>query len=157
MNIELWSIGKENSKTLHTAIEEYASRLNHYINFKIINIDNSKINKNLPKQQLLEKESELIFNKLQERDILICLDDKGKMFSSIQFSEKLNQLLSLSSSRIIFLTGGSYGISETLKQKSIFIFSLSTLTFPHQLVRLIFVEQLYRAFSILKNEKYHHE
>lgn len=157
MNIELWSIGKENSKTLHTAIEEYASRLNHYINFKIINIDNSKINKNLPKQQLLEKESELIFNKLQERDILICLDDKGKMFSSIQFSEKLNQLLSLSSSRIIFLIGGSYGISETLKQKSIFIFSLSTLTFPHQLVRLIFVEQLYRAFSILKNEKYHHE
>ncbi|HMN33279.1 MAG TPA: 23S rRNA (pseudouridine(1915)-N(3))-methyltransferase RlmH [Chitinophagaceae bacterium] len=157
MNIELWTIGKESNKHLESATNLYINRLNHYTRFQLLTIDNSKINKNLPLPQLLEKEALLVLQKLNDKDTLVCLDDKGKAFSSVQFSEKLNQLLSHSTTKIVFLIGGSYGISETLKKKSNFIFSLSSLTFPHQLVRLIFCEQLYRAFSILKNEKYHHE
>ncbi|MBK7692452.1 MAG: 23S rRNA (pseudouridine(1915)-N(3))-methyltransferase RlmH [Bacteroidetes bacterium] len=99
----------------------------------------------------------MINQKLQERDILIVLDDKGKIFSSKQFAEKLNHTMNLSPLRIIFFDRGSYGIAKSIKDKSHLVFSLSALTFPHQLVRLLFTEQLYRAFTILKNEKYHHE
>lgn len=157
MTIELWSLGKENSKLMDEAIAEYAKRINRYNAFSLVNIDNSKVNKNAPMEQLLEKEAELINQKLQDRDILIALDDKGKIFSSKQFAEKLNHTMNLSPLRIIFLIGGSYGIAKTIKDKSHLVFSLSALTFPHQLVRLLFTEQLYRAFTILKNEKYHHE
>jgi 23S rRNA (pseudouridine1915-N3)-methyltransferase len=157
MNIELWSLGKDNNKLMDDAISEYAKRINRYHSFKLTTIDNSKINKSLPLEQLLEKEAETILSKLTDRDVLICLDDKGKSFNSVQFAEKMNQIMNLSSQRIIFLIGGSYGIANSLKQKSILNLSLSTFTFPHQLVRLIFTEQLYRAFTILKNEKYHHE
>ncbi len=157
MKIELWSIGKENDKHFENAIKLYVDRLKHYTQFDLVTIDNSKINKSLSIAQILEKEADLILQKINDKDLLICLDDKGKHFTSIQFSEKLNQLLSNNTSKIIFLIGGSYGIADVLKKKSLFLFSLSNLTFPHQLVRLIFCEQLYRAFSILKNEKYHHE
>ena len=157
MNLELWSLGKENTKLMNDAIAEYTKRINRYMNFKLVTIDNSKLNKNIPKDQLLDKEAELILQKLTDKDLLVCLDEHGKSFSSIQFSEKLNHMMNLSPSRIIFLIGGSYGIAQKVKDKSHINFSLSSLTFPHQLVRLLFTEQLYRAFSILKNEKYHHE
>jgi 23S rRNA (pseudouridine1915-N3)-methyltransferase len=157
MNIELWSLGKENTKLVDDAIKEYSQRINRYHNFMIHTIDNSKIPKSLPKTQMLEREAELIFNKLQERDLLLVLDENGKYFTSKEFSEKINQFMNLSPQRLIFLIGGSYGIADSLKSKAVLILGLSKFTFPHQLVRLIFTEQLYRAFSILKNEKYHHE
>ena len=157
MTIELWSLGKENNKWMDEAITEYTKRINRYQAFKMVNIDNTKINKNTPMEQLLAREADLITQKLTDRDLLIALDDKGKAFSSVQFAEKLNQTMNLSPQRIIFLIGGSYGIAQSLKEKSHFLLSLSTFTFPHQLVRLLFSEQLYRAFTILKNEKYHHE
>lgn len=157
MTIELWSLGKENNKLMEDAIAEYTRRINRYNDFKLVTIDNSKINKNIPKEQLLEKEAELILQKLNERDILIALDDKGKTFTSTQFAARLNQTMNLSPQRIIFLIGGSYGIAGSIKEKSYLLLSLSAFTFPHQLVRLLFTEQLYRAFTILKNEKYHHE
>ncbi|MBK9481693.1 MAG: 23S rRNA (pseudouridine(1915)-N(3))-methyltransferase RlmH [Bacteroidetes bacterium] len=157
MTIELWSLGKENNKWMDEAITEYTKRINRYQAFKMVNIDNTKINKNTPMEQLLAREADLITQKLTDRDLLIALDDKGKAFTSVQFAEKLNQTMNLSPQRIIFLIGGSYGIAQSLKEKSHFLLSLSTFTFPHQLVRLLFSEQLYRAFTILKNEKYHHE
>lgn len=157
MTIELWSLGRENNKLLTDAIDEYAARINRYNAFKLVTIDNSKINKNIPREQLLEKEAELINQKLNDRDLLIALDDKGKTFTSAAFAAKLNQSMNLSPQRIIFLIGGSYGIADSIKVKAAFLLSLSAFTFPHQLVRLLFTEQLYRAFSILKNEKYHHE
>jgi 23S rRNA (pseudouridine1915-N3)-methyltransferase len=157
MTIELWSLGKENNKWMDEAITEYTKRINRYQAFKMVNIDNTKINKNTPMEQLLAREADLITQKLTDRDLLIALDDKGKAFTSVQFAEKLNQTMNLSPQRIIFLIGGSYGIAQSLKEKSQFLLSLSSFTFPHQLVRLLFSEQLYRAFTILKNEKYHHE
>lgn len=157
MNIQLWTLGKENTKLVDLAIDEYSKRINRYAPFQIITIDNSRISKSIPKIQLLEKEAVLVQEKLQDRDLLIVLDEKGNSFNSIQFATKLNQMMNLSPQRMIFLIGGSYGISDTLKKKANLILQLSDFTFPHQLVRLLFTEQLYRAFSILKNEKYHHE
>ncbi|MBK7692173.1 MAG: 23S rRNA (pseudouridine(1915)-N(3))-methyltransferase RlmH [Bacteroidetes bacterium] len=157
MIIELWSLGKENHQIVDEAIAEYSKRINRYNTFKMVTIDNSKVNKNLPLEQILEKEADLVRQKLQDRDILVALDDKGKAFTSRQFAEKLNQQMNVSPQRIIFLIGGSFGIATSIKQQAALIMSLSALTFPHQLVRLLFAEQLYRAFTILKNEKYHHE
>jgi 23S rRNA (pseudouridine1915-N3)-methyltransferase len=157
MLIELWSLGKENTKLMDDAIAEYTKRINRYMAFKLISIDNSKINKNIPKEQLLDKEADLILSKMTEKDLLVALDDKGKSFSSVQLAEKLNHMMNLSPSRIIFLIGGRFGIANKVKEKAHMVLSLSELTFPHQLVRLLFTEQLYRSFTILKNEKYHHE
>ncbi|MBK7761968.1 MAG: 23S rRNA (pseudouridine(1915)-N(3))-methyltransferase RlmH [Bacteroidetes bacterium] len=157
MNIQLWTLGKENTKLVDAGIEEYTKRINRYLPFQIISIDNGKISKSLPKIQLLEKEASLVVEKLLDRDLLIVLDEKGKSFTSLEFAEKMNHFMNLSPQRIIFLIGGSYGIDETLKKKAVLLLGLSKFTFPHQLVRLLFTEQLYRAFSILKNEKYHHE
>ncbi|MEZ5047098.1 MAG: 23S rRNA (pseudouridine(1915)-N(3))-methyltransferase RlmH [Chitinophagaceae bacterium] len=157
MTIELWTLGKEHTKLLDDGIHEYVKRINRYHAFSLINIDNSKINKKLSKELVLEKEATLILSKLHEKDILITLDERGQSFTSIQFAEKLNNLMTISSTKIIFLIGGSYGIAESVKKKSKLIMKLSSFTFPHQIVRLLFTEQLYRAFSILKNEKYHHE
>jgi 23S rRNA (pseudouridine1915-N3)-methyltransferase len=157
MIIELWSLGKENSQIVDVAIAEYSKRINRYNTFKMVTIDNSKVNKNLPLEQILDKEAVLIRQKLQDRDIFIVLDDKGKAFTSRQFAEKLNQQMNLSPLRIIFLIGGSFGTASSIKEDAQLTMSLSALTFPHQLVRLLFTEQLYRAFTILKNEKYHHE
>ncbi len=157
MVIELWHLGKENTKLVDAALDEYSKRINRYISFKIFCIDNSKIPKQLPKSQLLNKEAELVMQKLQERDCLFLLDENGQQYTSVAFAEKINTTLNLSHQRIIFLIGGSYGIAPILKAKAYQLMALSALTFPHQLVRLIFTEQLYRAFSILKNEKYHHE
>ncbi len=157
MNIELWTLGKENSQHLDTAIADYTKRLNHYTTFKLVTIDNSKFNKSLTKNQLLDKEAELILSKISDRDYLICLDEHGKSFSSIQFASQLNSIFNQSNGKLIFLIGGSFGISQLVKTKARLLLRLSDFTFPHQLVRLIFTEQLYRAMTILKNEKYHHE
>lgn len=157
MTIEIWTLGKESKSELSDAIQIFTKRLTHYTKFSIETIDNSKINKQTSKELILDKESEIILNKLHQKDILITLDETGKELTSIQFSEKLNQWINISSTKIIFLIGGSYGISSKVHDRALFKFSLSQLTFPHQIVRLLFVEQLYRAFSILKNEKYHHE
>ncbi len=155
--IELWSLGKPDKKELAGPIAVYIERLTHYTKFEVVTIDNKRIPKNTTKEQILEKEAEMIAGRLQDRDLLVVLDEQGKEYSSIAFSEQLNLWLNRSPNRIIFLIGGSYGVAESLRKKASAVISLSKLTFPHQLVRLIFSEQLYRAFTILKNEKYHHE
>ena len=157
MTVELWSLGGSDKKELAQAIDMYTKRLQHYTKFKIETIDNAKVNKSLGKEQILLKEADIILQKLQPKDLLITLDEKGTEINSIIFSEKINTWLHQTNSKIVFLIGGSYGISPQLHDRATFTMALSKLTFPHQLVRLLFVEQLYRAFSILKNEKYHHE
>lgn len=157
MQIELWTLGKEDKKEIADAVSIYTKRLKHYTKFSIIYIDNSKINNQLSKEHILNKEAELILSKLSDKDMLITLDETGQELTSVSFANKLNTWFHQSSHKIVFLIGGSYGIAAQLHQRSYFKFSLSQLTFPHQIVRLLFTEQLYRAFTILKNEKYHHE
>ena len=155
--IELWSLGKPDKKELAGPIALYLDRLKHYTRFEVVTIDNKRIPKNTTKEIILEKEAEVIEQRLQEKDLLIVLDENGKEYTSFAFSEQLNGWMNRSPNRIIFLIGGSYGIANRLLKQAFSQIALSKLTFPHQLVRLIFCEQLYRAFTILKNEKYHHE
>ncbi len=155
--IELWSLGKPDKKELAGPIAVYLDRLKHYTRFELITIDNKRVPKQGGKELILEKEAEIIEARLQERDLFIVLDEHGKEFTSVDFSTQLNGWMNRSPNRIIFLIGGSYGVAERLQKRADGLIGLSKLTFPHQLVRLIFCEQLYRAFTILKNEKYHHE
>jgi 23S rRNA (pseudouridine1915-N3)-methyltransferase len=103
MQIELWSLGKESSKLLEAGIEEYTKRINRYHSFKLVYIDNTKVPKNLPKEQLMDKEAELIFDKLGEKDLLISLDERGKQFTSVNFAKKMENMMNLSPSKIIFV------------------------------------------------------
>ena len=155
--IELWSLGKPDKKELAGPISVYLDRLKHYTRFEVITIDNKRIPKQGGKELIMEKEAELIEARLQERDLFIVLDEHGKEYNSIAFSEQLNAWMNRSPNRIVFLIGGSFGVAERLRKRADGLIALSKLTFPHQLVRLIFSEQLYRAFTLLKNEKYHHE
>jgi 23S rRNA (pseudouridine1915-N3)-methyltransferase len=157
MTIELWSLGKSDNKELEPAINLYFQRLKHYTKFNLTALDNSKINKKLSLEQILDQEADLVLQKLRDKDLIVTLDERGTELTSTLFANKINQWMNQSPTRLIFLIGGSYGISERVHQRAAFKFSLSKLTFPHQLVRLFFTEQLYRAFTILKNEKYHHE
>jgi Uncharacterized conserved protein len=156
MVIELWTLGKTDKKLSNSDIELYIKRLKHYTQFSITIIDNSKFSKHFEGELLKQKEAELILQKLSDKDIFITLDENGAELTSVEFSTKLNEWLCTHHQRIVFLIGGSYGIASSLNKKAIFNLSLSKLTFPHQLVRLLFVEQLYRAFTILNNENYHH-
>nr|MBP6456706.1 23S rRNA (pseudouridine(1915)-N(3))-methyltransferase RlmH [Chitinophagaceae bacterium] len=108
------------------------------------------------KNDILKQEAKLIYEKLHHKDTLICLDEKGVEYSSVAFSSLIEKEQT-QSTKLIFLIGGSFGIADEIKAISKHTISFSKMTFPHQLIRLFFVEQLYRAFSILKNEKYHHE
>jgi 23S rRNA (pseudouridine1915-N3)-methyltransferase len=156
MKIELLSIGKENEKMYHAAIEEFAKRINRYQKFTIKNIA-SKAIPTSPIAQQLTTEGLQIENHMAEGDILIILDDKGKTLTTTAFAQQLDKWQQLAGKRILFIIGGAYGISPHIKAKAQFSFSLSALTFPHQLVRLIFTEQLYRAYTVLNNENYHHD
>ncbi|RXP52340.1 23S rRNA (pseudouridine(1915)-N(3))-methyltransferase RlmH [Lutibacter sp. HS1-25] len=157
MKIKLLAIGKTDDKNLQTLIENYQNRLKHYINFELELIPDIKNVKNLSEVQQKEKEGELILSKLAPTDQLILLDEKGKEFRSIQFSEFLQKKMNAGIKQLVLVIGGPYGFSETVYQKAQGKISLSKMTFSHQMIRLFMVEQLYRAFTILKNEPYHHE
>ena len=157
MNLQLWTLGKENGQLLDPVLNEYITRIKRYTSFDMVQIDNSRWTKSLPRVALLQKESEIILGKLNSKDWLILLDERGKTLRSLELADHMNQWMNRSPARIIFLIGGSFGVSEEMKSRADFILSLSALTFPHQMVRLLIAEQVYRAFSILKNEKYHHE
>tara|TARA_R110001583_G_scaffold4351_2_gene25216 strand:+ start:52077 stop:52550 length:474 start_codon:yes stop_codon:yes gene_type:complete len=157
MKIKLLAIGKTDAKNLQALIETYQNRLKHYINFEIEIIPDIKNVKNLSESQQKEKEGELIIKKLSPTDVLILLDEKGKEFRSIEFSKYLQKKMNSGIKQLIIVIGGPYGFSEAIYKKSAGKISLSKMTFSHQMIRLFIVEQLYRAFTILKNEPYHHE
>ena len=156
MEIQLICIGKTDDPNLQKLISNYENRLKHYIKFTLLVIPDIKDAKNLSKEQQKTKEGELIENQIRISDVVVLLDENGKEFSSIGFSEYLNKKMSSGCKRLIFIIGGPYGFSKTLQQKYKAKISLSQMTFSHQMIRLFFVEQLYRANTILKNEPYHH-
>jgi len=157
MKIVLITIGKTSEKYLIEGIYQYKNRLKHYTNFEIMEIPNIKNSKNLSEAELMKKEGELILKQIQNSDHLVLLDDKGKDFTSPRFAQKLQQWMLSGKKRIVFVVGGAYGFSEEIYKRGNEELSLSKMTFSHQMVRLFFVEQIYRAFSILNNEPYHHE
>ncbi len=156
MKIELWQVGKTSFAYLQDGIDIYQKRLKHYISFQSEIIPDIKNAKNLSKIQIKNKEGDAILKKLKPNDTLVLLDENGKTFDSIQFSQYLEKSMQQSHKRIIFVVGGAYGFSEEMYQRANQKISLSKMTFSHQMVRLFFVEQLYRAMTILKGEPYHH-
>ena len=157
MKIVLLAIGKTKEQYLIEGISQYQKRLNHYTQFELLEIPNIKNANNLSDSELLRKEGELILQQLQLSDHLVLLDDKGKDFTSSKFAEKLQAWMLSSKKRLVFVVGGAYGFSEQVYQRGNEKLSLSKMTFSHQMVRLFFVEQMYRGYTILNNEPYHHE
>lgn len=157
MNIKLLTIGKTDDKNLQTLIEQYQKRLSFYVKFDLEIIPDIKNVKNLSENQQKEKEGELILSKLTPTDELVLLDENGKTFSSIGFSEYLQKKMNSGIKTLVFVIGGPYGFSDEVYQKANGKVSLSQMTFSHQMVRLFVVEQIYRAFTILRNEPYHHQ
>lgn len=157
MNIKLLCIGKTDDKSLQILIEKYVSRLNHYVNYSIEIIPDIKKIKNLSEQEQKQKEGELLLSKLSNFDHLILLDENGKSFSSIHFSNFLQKKMNSSIKTLVFAIGGPYGFSDEVYKMSMGKVALSEMTFSHQMVRLFITEQVYRGFTILRGEPYHHQ
>ena len=157
MKIKLLAIGKTDDKNLQKLIETYQNRLKHYINFQLEIIPDIKNVKNLSEKQQKEKEGEIILKKLSPTDQLILLDEKGKEYRSIEFAKFMQQKMNSGVKQIVLVIGGPYGFSDEIYKKAQGKISFSKMTFSHQMIRLFIVEQIYRAFTILKNEPYHHE
>jgi len=157
MKIKLLAIGKTDDKDLQNLILMYQNRLKHYIKFELVIIPDIKKAKNLSEKQQKEKEGELILKQLQSADELVLLDEKGKEFRSIEFSKYLQKKMNSGIKQLVLVIGGPYGFSDAVYKKAKGKISLSKMTFSHQMVRLFIVEQIYRAFTIIKNEPYHHE
>lgn len=157
MNIKLLAIGKTDHKALQSLIDEYTKRLSFYIKFDLEIIPDIKNAKSLSESQQKEKEGALILSKLAPTDLLILLDDKGKSFSSPQFADELQKRMNSGVKTLVYVIGGPYGFSDEVYKAAQGKVSLSQMTFSHQMIRLFFIEQLYRGFTILRNEPYHHE
>ena len=157
MNIKLITIGKTDNKNLQSLLDEYQKRLSFYIKFDLDIIPDIKNVKNVSESQQKDKEGEMILAKITPTDQLILLDEKGIAFSSIEFSEELQKKMNSGLKTLVFVIGGPYGFSDKVYAKAQGKISLSLMTFSHQMVRLFFIEQLYRGFTILKNEPYHHQ
>ena len=157
MKIVLLTIGKTSEKYLIKGIAQYQKRLKHYTQFEMLEIPNLKNAKNFSNAELMKKEGELMMKQLQNSDHLVLLDDKGKDFTSLKFSQKLQSWMLSGKKRLVFVVGGAYGFSEDIYARGNEKLSLSKMTFSHQMVRLFFVEQIYRGYTILNNEPYHHE
>ena len=157
MKIKFIIIGKTNSKYLLEGEMEYQKRLSHYVKFEEIIVADVKQAGKRSKIELKKNEGQLILGKLKSSDYVVLLDDKGKSYSSIEFANFLQKKMNSSLKSLVFVVGGAFGFSDDVYQRANSKFSLSKMTFSHQMVRLIFKEQLYRGFSILRGEKYHHE
>ncbi|WP_196893591.1 23S rRNA (pseudouridine(1915)-N(3))-methyltransferase RlmH [Aureivirga marina] len=157
MKIKLLAIGKTDDKNLIQLIDNYQKRLKYYISFDLEIIPDIKNVKNLSEAQQKEKEGELILKKLQSTDQLILLDEKGKDYRSLEFANFMQKKMNSGIKQLVFVIGGPYGFSDAIYKKAQGKVSLSKMTFSHQMIRLFMVEQIYRAFTILKNEPYHHE
>ena len=156
MKLEFWAIGKNHDTYIKTGVEEFTNRIANYYPVKWNIIPPPKNAGNLNEPALKKKEAEIILGSLSNEDYLVLLDEKGKALTSHTLSNFLQSRANESHKHLIFLIGGAYGIDDSISKRANFTWSLSLLTFPHQLVRLIISEQLYRACTILRNEKYHH-
>jgi 23S rRNA (pseudouridine1915-N3)-methyltransferase len=154
MKIEFWVLGKTSFKYLDEGIQDYQKRLKRFTDFQTVIIPDIKAND--PKT-FINKEAKQVLDKLNPEDQLILLDDKGKNYTSIQFAEEIEKRQMLHQKKIIFLVGGAYGFDDSIYKRANALLSLSSMTFSHQIIRLVFLEQLYRAFTIIKGLPYHHE
>ncbi len=157
MKFELRAIGKTSHEYLKEGMSMYEKRMKRYISFSFIEIPDIKNAKNLHKEVLKKKEGELILKKVGKNDFIILLDEKGKELTSKQMAATLEKKFLPMGKKIIFIIGGAYGFSEEIYDRANMKISLSKMTFSHQMVRLFFIEQLYRAFTIINNEPYHHD
>ncbi len=154
--VELWLIGKTNFKYLDEGIAIYQKRLQHYLKFEMKVIPDIKNTKNLAQHQIKNKEGQKLLEKFNIEDFVILLDESGKSYSSLEFATFIEKKIQLSYKKIVFVIGGAYGFDEAVYKRANGKLSLSNMTFSHQMIRLLFVEQLYRAMTILNNEPYHH-
>lgn len=157
MQVTLLCIGKTGKKFLEEGEQEYLKRLRHYISFQLQIIPDIKQAKSLSEAQIKQKEGELILEKVGLSDTLILLDERGKEFSSMAFSQYLQEQFNRGGKHLYFVIGGPYGFSDAVYQRANGKISLSQMTFSHQMIRLFFIEQVYRAMTILRNEPYHHQ
>lgn len=155
MKIESWFIGKTSPTYLQTGLDDFCYRIKKYVPFETIILPDIKDVGNLAIRERLQKEGEKVLQKIAVQDYLILLDEEGKEFTSIQFSRFIENELHKSHKKLIFLIGGAFGFSEAIQKRANFKLSLSKMTYSHQMVRLFFLEQLYRGFTILNNEPYH--
>ena len=156
MKIKLIAIGKTDESYLKEGIDKYLKRLKHYVSFELIIINDVKVGKKANATLQKELEEKEILSKVNDNDFLILLDEKGEEYHSVGFSKFLQKRMN-SGNDIVFVIGGPFGFSDRMYERANTKVGLSKLTFSHQMVRLFFVEQLYRAFTILKGEKYHHQ
>ncbi len=156
MTIKLIAIGKTDNQALIQLMDVYKQRLTHYIKFELEIIPDIKKAKHLSENEQKQKEGNLLLKQLQPSDIFILLDENGKQLDSVNFASYLQKHMNSGIKRLVFAIGGPYGFSEAVYEKANGKLSLSKMTFSHQMVRLFFIEQLYRGFTILRNEPYHH-
>lgn len=157
MNIKLIAIGKTDSAALQQLISTYEKRLVRYINFELQLLPDIKNSKSLTEELQKIKEGELILSNVESSHYLILLDERGKEYTSVAFADELQKKMNTSIKQLTFVIGGPYGFSKEVYSRANGKLSLSKLTFSHQMIRLFFIEQLYRAFTILRNEPYHHQ
>jgi 23S rRNA (pseudouridine1915-N3)-methyltransferase len=157
MKITLLQTGKTTEKYISEGVDEFSARIRKYSGFEILTIPDLKNTKNMPNQEQKIKEGRLIIEILNNEDYVVVLDEKGREFRTVEFSDQLSKILMLSKKRVVFVIGGPWGFSDEVYKRADLKISLSKMTFSHQLVRLLFAEQLYRALSVIKGDPYHHE
>lgn len=157
MKVLLLLIGKTTQANLQQLIQDYTNRIQHYVSFETIILPELKNIKHIPVAEQKEKEADMILKQIDNQDDIILLDEKGKQYSSIEFSDYMDKKMNYSTKRTVFVIGGPYGFSKRIYDKANGMISMSSMTFSHQMIRLVFVEQLYRAMTIIRGESYHHE
>ena len=151
------TVGKTDVKWVKEGLDLYVSRLKHYVPFSLVEIPQLKGAASLSREQIREKEGELILRQVDPGDTVILLDERGKEYRSVEWAEALRKRLAHGGRGLVFVIGGAYGFSQKVYDRSDGLVSLSKMTFSHQMVRTVFAEQLYRAFTIIRGEPYHHE
>ena len=157
MELKLVTVGKTDVKWVKEGLDLYVSRLRHYVPFSLVEIPQLKNVSAFTQEQIKEKEGELILKQLNPGDSVILLDERGKEYRSVEWAEWIRQRLARGGKGLVFVVGGAYGFSRAVYDRAEGMISLSKMTFSHQMVRTIFAEQLYRAFTIIRGEPYHHE
>ena len=157
MKITLLTVGKTDVAWVKAGLDTYVSRLKHYVGFELVEIPELKNAASLSREQIKLKEGEQLLHRLKASDQVVLLDEHGRQFRSVEFASWLQDRMSRSSGDLVFVIGGAYGFSPAVYERASSRLSLSEMTFSHQMVRTIFAEQLYRAFSIIRGEPYHHE
>lgn len=156
MQIEIWSIGKENEAFIEAGVQYYFQKTKPYIPISLVVLSTPKKAATTDVKRTKQQEEELILKKLTPQHYLILLDERGKLHDSLQWANQFQQLMNMGTKTVVLLIGGAFGVTDAVRKQAKQCWSLSPLVFPHQLVRLLLAEQVYRSFSILHNSPYHH-